>query len=455
MAENESGISLLPKQLSVLTCPCDDILIGGARGGSKTATSLFDWLKHQAIHGKSAYGMIMRRSYPELEDMQLKASRFFPLAGGEFKASRREWQFPNGSVVKMRHLNSDSDADKYQGHEYNWLSFDDAGNWASPVPIDKLRACLRSSQGIKTRLLLSCNPGGAGHNWLKARYVDPVKPMEVQNLQFPDNRIQTRVFIPMKISDNPILLKADPGYIDRITQSCPKWLLSAWLDGSWDIVAGGAFDDVFNRDVHVIPTFNIPYSWRVYRSFDWGSSKPFSVGWWAVTDGSVAGNKVLPRGSLIRIAEYYGWSGQPNEGLRMTAGEIAIKIKEIESGFNFKVYPGAADSSIFSSENGNCIADDMRKKGIDFVPSDRTPGSRKQGFELIRTMLKNGLQFPIESPTILIFDNCLQTIRTFPVLPRDKKTGDDVDTTAEDHIYDDMRYMVLSQKQPARAVRIQ
>ena len=177
--------------------------------------------------------------------------------------------------------------------------------------------------------------------------------------------------------------------------------------------------------------------------------------WWAVTDGSVAGNKILPRGSMIRIAEYYGWSGQPNEGLRMTAGEIAIKIKEIESGFNFKVYPGAADSSIFSSENGNCIADDMRKKGIDFVPSDRTPGSRKQGFELIRTMLKNGLQFPIESPTILIFDNCLQTIRTFPVLPRDKKTGDDVDTTAEDHIYDDMRYMVLSQKQPARAVRIQ
>ena len=87
--------------------------------------------------------------------------------------------------------------------------------------------------------------------------------MEVQNLQFPDNRIQTRVFIPMKISDNPILLKSDPGYIDRITQSCPKWLLSAWLDGSWDIVAGGAFDDVFNRDVHVIPTFNIPYNWLV------------------------------------------------------------------------------------------------------------------------------------------------------------------------------------------------
>jgi len=227
-------------------------------------------------------------------------------------------------------------------------------------------------------------------------------------------------------------------------------------------VSGGMFDDVWDQHKNIVPRFPVPGSWRVDRSFDWGSSAPFSVGWWAQSDGTdyqaADGQwRSTVRGDLFRIAEWYGWNGQPNKGLKMLAIDIAKGIKERELIMfpNRRVLAGPADSSIFGVENGMSIGLDMAKKirmdngqmlpGIQWTTADKRPGSRKTGWEHMRKMIRDAQPkdgVPREKPGLFVFDNCDQFIRTVPVLPRSEKDPDDVDSDAEDHIGDEVRYRI-------------
>lgn len=335
-----------------------------------------------------------------------------------------------------------------------WICVDEAGNFASPTPIDKLRACLRSAHGVPCYLRLTGNPGGPGHNWLKRRYIDPAPPMTPH---FDEIAKCWRVFIPSKLADNPALAINDPNYVNRITAATVgnDALLKAWLDGDWDIVAGGMFDDLWLRSVHVLEPFRIPKSWRVDRSFDWGSTRPYSAGFWAESDGTEAPNgRWYPRGTLIRIAELYGCvPGQPNVGTKRLASEVGRDILTAERSLNIegRVEKGPADPSIFSVENGNSIGDDMRRAGVAWVPGDHRPGSRKNGWERMRRYLKAALPGSDgygEEPALYVFETCLEWIRTVPTLPRDKKKTDDVDTNAEDHAGDETRYRLLAAPAP-------
>lgn len=452
MAEAIREVRAQRRQADLISCPANEIGYGGARGGGKSFGVLLDWLAHEKRYGKHAKGILFRRSMPELEDMLSKASDLFPAMGGRFSVQSKTWVFPSGARLKFRHLDRDADADLYQGHEYNWMCFEEAGNWPNPRPLDKLRACLRSANGVKHRLILTMNPGGVGHNWLKARFVDPFPAFTIH----ADANGWTRCFIPAKVQDNPELLQADPGYIGRIKEAAgsPE-MVKAWLDGDWDIVAGGMFDDVW-RQAHKIPPFDIPDSWRIDRSFDWGSSKPFSVGFWAESDGTEAtladGTKrAWPRGSLFRIGEIYGWNGNPNEGCKKLAVEVARDIVAYQKvvPWGGRVKPGPADNSIYDAENGVCIADDMAKLGIRWEKSDKSPGSRKTGWEAMRRLFKAAHKTPMEDAGLFVFDTCRQFIRTIPTLPRDEKKTDDVDTDAEDHIADETRYRCLALRKTA------
>jgi predicted phage terminase large subunit-like protein len=223
-------------QTLLLTCPIGDILFGGARGGGKTVACLLDWLAHQMRHGRDAKGVWFRRSQPEIEDAQSQMMAYFPLLGAVYAVQSRTWTFASGATLKLRYLESDQDASRYQGHQYTWLCLDDMGTWKSPAPIDMLRATLRSAAGVPCRMVSSANPGGTGHGWIKARYVDPAPPLT----PFVGTDGQQRVFIPSRITDNRKLLEADPTYIDRLKASGPPWLVRAWLDGDWDASQEGA-----------------------------------------------------------------------------------------------------------------------------------------------------------------------------------------------------------------------
>jgi hypothetical protein len=260
-------------------------------------------------------------------------------------------------------------------------------------------------------------------------------------------------------------MEADPGYLDSLKQDAQSEAqYRAWVHGDWDIVSGGMFDDIWDRSVHWVPPFDIPHSWKIDRSFDWGESKPFSVGWWAESDGTdvrLRSGKWAStvRGDLFRIGEWYGWNGEPNQGCKLVSTEISAGMIERELGLGIydRCVAGPADTNIFSGFDGKMsIADEMAKpvrlpngrvyRGITWTPAQKGPGSRATGWSLVRKALHNSKRrgnLPREKPGLFIFDTCEQFSRTFPVLPRDEKKPDDIDTEAEDHIADETRYRVV------------
>jgi hypothetical protein len=305
--------------------------------------------------------------------------------------------------------------------------------------------------------------GNTGHNWVKARWRLPIPrgkivgPIIRDSLDLDGNIEPPRVAIHGYLQENKVLLAADPRYVQKLRSAASNPAeLKAWLYGDWNIVAGGMFDDVWNPRVHIVPTFPseiIPRGWKLFRGYDHGSSKPFSVGIWAESNGEplVYGGKAygIIRGDLIRVREWYGWSGRDNEGCKLASTDIAQGILDRldDWGLRGRVKPGPADSSIFDAYEGSkSVASDMKQKGVRWVPAVKGPGSRKAGWEQMRKFLKGSLPDAEsgirEEPGMFISECCMHFIRTVPVLPRDKRDPDDVDTEAEDHVGDETRYVL-------------
>lgn len=427
-------------------------------------------------YGAAWRGILFRQTYKQLGDVISKTKQWFPqiFPRARWNGTEHSWTFPDGEVLLLRQFIRESNYWDYHGHSYSWIGWEELCNWAHDGGYRRMFSCNRSTvPGMPRMVRATTNPYGPGHNWVKARFMPQQMNMKVRRglidamsgLEEPP-----RLSIFSRLEENKILLEADPDYINKIAASArSKAELKAWLEGSWDIVAGGMFDDVWNPEYNVIPVFAIPSNWRVDRSFDWGSSKPYSVGWWAIANGE---DVRLPdgrfrstiKGDIFRIGELYGWNGRPNEGTKLLASEITEEIvkQELRWGWRNPQYPnwcrvktGIADSNIFNAENGNCVATDMKMKvrmddgivykGVEWMPADKSPGSRITGWDQMRRMMKNAHPSnlgPRERPGLFVFDRCEHFLRTVPVLPRDEKDPDDVDTEAEDHIADETRYRV-------------
>ncbi len=457
----------------MLYCPIFEVLYEGTRGPGKTDALLMDFAQHVGKgHGEAWRGILFRQTYKQLADVIAKSQKWFKQIWGDgarFVSSGADgpsWTFPGGEKLLLRHFAKADDYWNYHGHEYPWIAWEELCNWADDAGYRLMMSCCRSSDpNVPRKYRSTTNPYGPGHNWVKQRFRLPGSRFKViRDAKDIDGRKEPhRVAIHGHIRENRILLAADPDYIDRIAAAARNPAeLKAWLEGSWDIVAGGMFDDVWDEAVHIVRPFRVPQEWRRDRAFDWGSSHPFSVGWWAESDGSdymdVDGAwRSTVSGDLFRVREWYGWNGRANEGNRMLAVEISQGIieRELAEGDYSTWKPGPADSSIFAVENGMSIAVDMQKpvrigekmyKGTRWTAADKRPGSRITGWEMCRKRLKQSKSTepgrPREKPGMFIVDGCEQFRRTFPVLPRDDKKLDDVNTDAEDHIGDEVRYRV-------------
>lgn len=459
-------------QTEFMQCPLVEAVFHGTRGNGKTDTLLMTYGQHVGQGwGVEWRGIIFRQTYPQLADIQAKSEKWFRRIwpSARFNRAKMMWEFPDGETLFFRHMAKPDDYWNYHGHAYPFIGWEELCNWKNDECYKAMMSCLRSTaQGIPKIIRGTTNPYGVGHNWMKRRFRlagqwwKPIITIGERDHQ--GNLEHDRIAIYGHVRQNKILMEADPEYERTLAASASNpAMLEAWKDGSWDIVAGGMFDDVWNPAYNVVQRFNIPLTWKMNRSFDWGSSKPFSVSWWAESDGSdvqlADGSwRSTVRGDLFRIKEWYGWTGQDNTGLQMLASDVAKGIveRELKWGLHGYVGIGPADSSIFNVENGKCIATDMQKRvridgkmynGISWTPSDKRPGSRKNGWEMMRTMIKqahpNDDGVPREEPGLFIFDGeNEQFLRTVISLPRDSKDMDDVDTDAEDHIGDDVRYRI-------------
>lgn len=462
LAEEVAWAPQAGSQVAFLTCPVFEALYEGTRGPGKTDALLMDFAQDCGKgYGQEWRGILFRQSYPQLVDVINKTNKWFPLIfpSARYNQSNHTWTWPDGEQLLLRHMAKEADYWNYHGHAYPWIGWEELCNWPNDKCYKVMMSCSRSTvRGIPRKYRSTTNPYGPGHNWVKRRFRLPfMRGRVIRDSKASDGKLEPpRVAIHGTIYENRILLHAEPDYIDKIRAAARnKSELAAWLDGSWDIQAGGMFDDVWDGRFHVVPSFPasaIPRQWSIDRSFDWGSSKPFSVGWWAESNGepiTIAGRKYgTVRGDLFRIAEWYGWNGVRNEGVRMLAADVAqgIKDREDDWGLTGRVKPGPADSSIFDEENGVCIAKDFESKGVKWTAADKGPGSRKQGWEAIRKLMKGALPpqggGPREDPGMFILDRCDQFMETVPGLTRDDKDLDDVNTDDEDHIGDETRYRV-------------
>jgi hypothetical protein len=448
-----------PQSSALLADWCDELFYGGERGGGKSDYQL-GYQEDGALRyeGKSR-GIMFRKTYAELEELQGRASEVFPASGAVYKTQPSAgypfsncWYWPNGATVKMRFIEHERDYGRYHGHSYSHQSFDEVTEYATPAGLVKMLSTLRSAYGVPCTMRATGNPGGIGHGWVKDRYISVAPPMTPY--RDPDSGF-TRMFVPSKTSDNQILLQADPKYRDRIKAATGgnEALRKAWLAGDWNIVAG-AFFDCWSTLRHVIRPFEIPEHWMRFRSGDWGSARPFSFGWWAVVsdDYKTEEGLILPRGCLVRYREWYGVARdahgqvQYNTGLKMTAEAVGAGITERERR-DPPISYGVLDPAAFSRDGGPSIEERMnigagggsiwRRADNARVPSRGAMG----GWDQMRARLIGEAE---DRPMVVCFSTCDQSIRTIPVLQHDKDRLEDLDTEGEDHAADEWRYACMS-----------
>ena len=387
-----------PRQAEFMRRPEPEALYGGAAGGGKSDALVIEALRQVDIPHYRA--LILRKTYPQLSDLvdksQMYYRRAFPQA--QYNATAHVWNFPTGP-------------------------------------------------GTRVYMRATTNPGGIGHGWVKARFITPAPPgtpiVEEYTVRRPDGTEQklqrARVFIPSSIFDNPALLQNDPGYLASLA-AMPEAEKQALLYGSWDSFSGQVFTEWRNdpahyqdqRWTHVIAPFAIPKHWQIYRGFDFGFSKPFSVGWYAADE----------EGRLYRIKELYGCTGRPNEGLRIDPVEQAQRIREAEQNdpvLRGRVIHGVADPAIFDESRGESIAAMMERSPnfLHWKPGDHTRLAGKMQFHYRLNFDADG------RPMLQVFNTCKHFIRTLPNLVYDESNVEDIDTRQEDHIYDECRYVLM------------
>lgn len=447
-----------PQQAALISCPCFEVFFGGARGGGKTDASIGDWIEHSNTYGEHAIGIFVRRKLKQLEEVIARTQQLFTKIGATYNVQQKTWTMANGARLKFVYLERDSDAEEYQGHSYTRIYIEEVTNFPSSSPIDKLRATLRSGAGVPVGMRLTGNPGGPGHNWVKARYISP-NPAGYE-IFWDETEVEIdgvtqvvrldRVFIPSKLADNQLLLKNDPTYVLRLRQSGSEALVNAWLKGDWDVIDGAFFDE-WDDELHILPTEVVlpllPRNALRFRAFDWGSAKPFSCGWYCMLpDNLDIGGRILPKGALVKYREWYGAKG-PNVGLKMTAEQVAEGILLRERGE--RISYGTADPAIFIRNGGPSIGETMAVKGCNWRSADN---KRKPGAEKLRQYLVGEVTGDTHIPMLYFLDCCEDSIRTIPTLQHDEKDAEDVDTEAEDHAYDETRYAVMSRPwQPRHA----
>ncbi|MBO6549110.1 MAG: terminase [Rhizobiales bacterium] len=361
-----------------------------------------------------------------------------------------EIRFWNGSKIYLCHCKDEKHRFKYQGAEIHLLLIDELTHFTETIYRYLRGRCRMVGINLPTKyrgrfpcIIGSSNPGGLGHQWVKSTFIDPLEPMEIKLMPSKEGGMK-RQYIPAKVEDNPSLATDDPDYVTKLMGLGSEELVEAMLNGDWDQVEGAFFNE-FSRAKHVVHPFSIPNSWTKFRSFDWGSAKPFSVGWWAVAGErfETPCGKSIPRGALVRYREYYGCvDGKPDTGLKLPSKKVAENIREKEYGDEISY--GVADPAIFAKTDGPSVADNMMEKGVIWRKANNKRISKdgvQGGWDQLRDRLEGDED---TGPMIYWFSTCLDSIRLIPSIQHDSNRPEDLDTNAEDHILDETRYACMS-----------
>lgn len=434
-----------PKQAAFMARPEYEALYGGAAGGGKSDALVVEALRQVGIPHYKA--LIVRKTYPQLAELIDKSLNYYPRAypKARYNASAHTWNFPSGAKILFGSMQYTKDRTRYQGQAYDFIGFDELTHFTWDEYSYLFSRNRPNGPGTRVYIRASANPGGVGHGWVKERFVTAGKPMTTiwEDVTWRDpsgqehRARQSRIFVPSSVFDNPALLNNDPDYVRRLA-SMPEAERKALLYGDWDTFSGQVFTEWRNDPdhyedrlwTHVIHPFRVPDSWRVWRGFDWGYSRPFSVGWYAVDHER----------RMYRIRELYGCTGTPNTGVQWEPAHVAREIRRIEAEDpnlrGRKIY-GVGDPAIWQSDGTESIGALMERERVFFEKGDH---NRING----KMQVHHRLAFDEDGrPMLYVFDTCKHFIRTVPNLVYDETDVEDIDTDGEDHIYDELRYVCM------------
>tara|TARA_B100001123_G_scaffold433244_1_gene557618 strand:- start:38 stop:1195 length:1158 start_codon:yes stop_codon:yes gene_type:complete len=356
---------------------------------------------------------------PELRELIDKSRELYPRAfpGTKFREVEKIWNFPSGAKIEFGFLEKDADVYRYQGQAYSWIGFDEITHLPTEFGWNYLASRLRTTDpSIKTYLRCTANPGGVGAHWVKKRYLEPAEP----NKSFKGEDGLTRKFIPARLLDNPYL--AQDGEYERMLLSLPPIQRKQLLEGNWEVNEGAAFVE-FNPSVHVVPPYDLPLQWERVKGIDYGYASE-SCCLWAAVDPQDK--------TLIIYRELY------QKGLTGEALGQSITEREQEE---YRSVPGVLDTAAWARTGytGPTIGEVLIKAGHKLRRADK---NRIAGKVQIHEYLK---QATTESrPRLQIFNTCPNLIKELQNIPLSKTNPEDVDTHAQDHAYDALRYLIMS-----------
>lgn len=417
------------KQILFLKAKTKHVGYGGARGGGKS-WAVRTKAKLLAVRYPGIRILIVRRTYKELEGNHINILKAECSGIAKYNSTSKILRFINGSTIEFMYCARDADLDKLQGQEYDVIFIDEATH-LSEYQMKAITACCRGVNDFPKRVYYTCNPGGQGHAYIKRVFID----RRFNSNENPDDYSFTQALV----DDNTALMEAQPEYVQQL-EALPEKLREAWRHGRWDVFEGqvfGEFSDLpehylDRKYTHVIDEMEeIPDSWTIYRGFDWGYSKPFACGWYAISK----------EGRMYMFRELYGCTGEADVGVEWTVHQVAAKIREIETQdprLKGKHIIGVADPAIFAENGGESIAETMEQYQVYFEPGDhkRIPGKMQCHYRL--AFDHNGI------PMFYVTKNCKHFIRTLPSLIYSETDVEDVDTKMEDHHYDQWRYVCMA-----------
>lgn len=409
-----------------------DVLFGGAAGGGKSKALLMQGVKWCSEY-PGIRGGVFRRSYKELEKslfVELQRIGYCKQLGAVWNGTRRDLTFPNKSVLEFGYLENMADASRYLSVEYQFELFDEL-TLLLPDAVELVASRLRSGSDDVPVLgrRSASNPGGVGHGAAKGRYIDPTGYGEKTYVDVRGREVR---FIPSKLDDNPHINTEYARDLDGL----PEAMRKAYRDGSWDAFAGQFFTE-WDRDLHVVPPFDLPAGWRRYAGIDWGYAAPWAVLWVALDEDGRA---------WVYDELYATKVGESEQARRILAAEERHGVDSLRYGDDAMwTTRGEAKSVALVYGDNDCW----------LMPAKK--GERLSGWQRVRSFLANGPacrfhreQGLTECPMLHVLDGrAPNLVRTIPNLPFDTLKVEDIDTKAEDHAADALRYVLINLGQPS------
>lgn len=416
-------IRVSPRQREFIRADAFEVLFGGAAGGGKSYGQLIDAFYYALTYPKSKQ-LILRRTFAELDKSLIRVSQdLYPRRIYTYNESKHSGRFANGSIIDFGYAATESDVFQYQSAEYDVIRFDELTHFTEFQYVYMISR-VRGANGYPKHLKSSTNPGGVGHAWVKARFVDPAPPDTVFEAVTDEGTRMTRVFIPALVADNPYLASADPGYVNRL-MALPENERRALLYGEWDLFEGQFFTE-WDARIHVIRPFEIPEDWRRYRAMDYGLDR-FVMLWIAVS----------PSREVFVYREY----AESNLPVSVAAKETLDRTPKGET-----IYATLAPPDMWgrTADQGRSKTDLYVENGLYLTKSSN---DREAGWLAIKELLKHDNDTP---PRLHIFETCRELIRCLPALQYDERKPNDVATEPHEltHAPDALRYFAIYWTRP-------